>query len=343
MSTSTEIDLQAAVTSEFLALADVLDALPDAGWDTPSLCEGWRVREVVAHLTMPVRYSPEEFHAELADCGGDFTQLSNRVASRDAALPPDVLVGNLRDDAMHRWVPPGGGQMGALNHVVIHGLDVTVALGMPPHRPEATIRSVLDDLATGGTHAHFGVALTGLGLRATDIDWSFAHRRAGRPPGHRRGRLLPPTGAQPWGHRPRWRHRYGRGPAVDPTHTTGADSSDNAPIMSPAGRLHLPMSEWAKFVRLFFDQPERPLLSASSMATLTVVSPGSGPRRMAMGWVVPDDGRIALGAQGSNVRWVATALVGPQRRTAALIVCNDGRRKLLTRTGRFAMDLLTTI
>ena len=122
---------------------------------------------------MPVRYSPEEFHAELRGCGGDFTRLSDRVAFRDAALPTDVLVGNLRDEMMHRWVPPGRGPIGALNHVVIHGLDVTVPLDLPPQPPEETIRAVLDDLTEGGTHAHFGVAVAGLSLRATDMEWSF--------------------------------------------------------------------------------------------------------------------------------------------------------------------------
>lgn len=173
MSASTEIDLEAAVVAEFLALAELLDELGEDGWDTPSLCAGWRVREVAAHLSMPVRYSPEAFHAELRECGGDFTRLSNRVASRDAALPTDVLVANLRDEVMHRWVPPGGGPMGALNHVVIHGLDVTVPLDQSRRPPEGTILAVLDDLTEGGTHAHFGVALGGLGLRATDMEWSF--------------------------------------------------------------------------------------------------------------------------------------------------------------------------
>jgi len=32
---------------------------------------------------------------------------------------------------------------------------------------------VLDDLTQGGTHAHFGVALAGLSLRATDMHWSY--------------------------------------------------------------------------------------------------------------------------------------------------------------------------
>ena len=97
MNPQNDIDLQSAITAEFLALADLLDTQPESGWDTPSLCAGWRVREVVAHMTMPVRYSPEEFMAQLQECGGDFTRLSNAVASRDAVLPTTVLVGNLRE------------------------------------------------------------------------------------------------------------------------------------------------------------------------------------------------------------------------------------------------------
>jgi uncharacterized protein (TIGR03083 family) len=173
MAASTEFDLQAAVITDYMSLADLLDGLPDSGWDTPSLCDGWRVREVVAHLTMPVRYSAEQFQAELHACEGDFTRLSNRVASRDAGLPITTLVDNARDDMLHRWTPPGGGQIGALTHVVIHGLDITVPLGVPRRSPDETLGAVLEDLTRGGTYAHFGFDLGGLSLRATDIDWSF--------------------------------------------------------------------------------------------------------------------------------------------------------------------------
>jgi uncharacterized protein (TIGR03083 family) len=173
MSGTTDTELQSAVAGEYLAIADLLDTLPDGQWDTPSLCDGWRVREVVAHLTMPVRYSPEQFGAELRECEGDFTRLSNQVAHRDAALPVSVLVGNLCDERMHQWTPPGGGWAGALNHVVIHGLDITVPLGASRRSPDETLRVVLDDLTLGGTHAHFGFDVEGLNLTATDMDWSF--------------------------------------------------------------------------------------------------------------------------------------------------------------------------
>jgi uncharacterized protein (TIGR03083 family) len=178
MSPTTDSERQAAVANEYLALADLLDTLPAAGWDTPSLCAGWRVREVVAHMTMPARYSEEQFMAELRDCDGDFTRLSNTVATRDGALLTGDLVGNLRDETLHHWAPPGGGYTGALNHVVIHGLDITVPLGSGRRSTNEDLRAVLNDLTSGGAHAHFGFDLDGLGLEATDMDWSFG---SGRP------------------------------------------------------------------------------------------------------------------------------------------------------------------
>jgi len=115
----------AAVAAEFLALGGLLDSATDAQWDTSSLCAGWRAREVIAHMTMAARYSEEEFMAELRRCDFDFSRLSNEIAARDAELPASELVASLRSEVMQHWTPPGGGWHGALNHVVIHGLDVT--------------------------------------------------------------------------------------------------------------------------------------------------------------------------------------------------------------------------
>ena len=73
---------------------------------------------------------------------------------------------------IQHWTPPGGGYHGALNHVVIHGLDVTVPLGVPRRSPDGTIRIVLDDLTRGDVHEHFGTSIEGRSLQATDLDWS---------------------------------------------------------------------------------------------------------------------------------------------------------------------------
>lgn len=175
-----DADLQPAVAAEFAALADLLESATDEQWNMPSLCAGWRVREVVAHMTMAARYSEQEFMAELRRCEFDFGRLSNEIASRDAGLPVGELVASLRSEVMQHWTPPGGGYHGALNHVVIHGLDMTVPLGVSRRSPDRTIRIVLDDLTTGGVHERFGTGIEGRSLQATDLNWSYGSGPAAR-------------------------------------------------------------------------------------------------------------------------------------------------------------------
>jgi len=155
-------------------LADLLGSAPAETWDDPSLCAGWQVRHVVAHVTMPVRLTPETFGAEMAAAGGDFTVLSNTVAARDAALPITDLLDGLRSPTLHAWQPPGGGAAGAISHAVIHSLDVTVALGSPTVAPGEAVVAVLDQL-TAADGALFGVDLTDVRLEAADLDWSWGN------------------------------------------------------------------------------------------------------------------------------------------------------------------------
>jgi uncharacterized protein (TIGR03083 family) len=165
-------DLSSWTGRTYDGLADVLDAGPADTWDAPTLCAGWQVRHVVAHVTMPARLSAEQFGAEMAAARGDFTVLSDTVAARDAALPTAELLEALRSPVLHAWQPPGGGAAGALSHAVIHSLDVTVALGRPAVAPVEAVVAVLDQL-TAADGAFFGIDLTGVRLEATDTAWSW--------------------------------------------------------------------------------------------------------------------------------------------------------------------------
>jgi len=163
---------QSWVAATYKGLADLLTATSVDTWDAPSLCEKWLVRHVIAHVTMPARLTPEQFGAEMAMAGGDFTTLSNTVAMRDASLPVDDLLDQLRSPRLHAWQPPGGGAAGALSHAVIHSLDVTVSLDRPPVAPAEAATAVREQLtASGGSW--FGVDLAEVRLEATDIDWSW--------------------------------------------------------------------------------------------------------------------------------------------------------------------------
>jgi hypothetical protein len=48
-----------------------------------------------------------------------------------------------------------------------------VPLGEPRRASDAAIRTVLDDLTTGGGHAHFGTDIQGRSLHTTDVDWTY--------------------------------------------------------------------------------------------------------------------------------------------------------------------------
>ncbi|MGX2993653.1 maleylpyruvate isomerase family mycothiol-dependent enzyme [Streptomyces sp. JNUCC 64] len=165
--------LRRAIASERRELADLLDALTPAEWDAPSLCAGWRVREVAAHMSLGFRVPLPRTLWELARSGGRTHRMTDRRARADAAaLGTRELAAALRDNAHHPWRPPVGGLAAALGHDVVHGLDITVALGRDRAVPAERLRPVLDGV-TVRSGRFFGADLTGVRLVADDLDWSF--------------------------------------------------------------------------------------------------------------------------------------------------------------------------
>jgi uncharacterized protein (TIGR03083 family) len=170
-------DVQSLVGPQFRALADALEGQQPTVGDLASLCDGWTVRNVIAHLTMAARYDGPAFQAELAAVAYDFQTLSDTIALRDGELPLDVLLDSLRSPTMAQWAPPGGGAAGALSHVVIHGLDVTSAIGLPRTASDEATRIVLDGFTSGGVHERFGTKIEGRRFTATDLDWTYGDGR----------------------------------------------------------------------------------------------------------------------------------------------------------------------
>lgn len=160
-------DLVSETRAERERLAGLFGDLTPEQWDAASLCDGWRVREVVAHMTMPFRTKPLKVMGGLVRARFSFDRYADRDArSAAAAMSEAELVGLLRRNIDHPWQPPGGGQAGALSHDVIHGLDVTEPLGLPSPPAERLA------LVLGSTRPrqlkYFGVDLGGTRLTAAD-------------------------------------------------------------------------------------------------------------------------------------------------------------------------------
>ncbi|MFJ4866257.1 maleylpyruvate isomerase family mycothiol-dependent enzyme [Streptomyces sp. NPDC088748] len=204
--------IASAVAAERRELADVLDSLTPEQWDAPSLCTGWRVREVTAHMSLGFRTTLPGFAAELLRARGSLHRMTDRTARRDAAaLGTRELAALLRENAGHPWKPPAAGPIGALAHDVVHGLGITVALGHPRRVPEDRLQLLLDAV-TPRSLRFFGVepdrhpAVRGRpGLvhgegtpvhgKAQDLLLVLFGRRLppGRPNGGPEGHRVPPT------------------------------------------------------------------------------------------------------------------------------------------------------
>jgi uncharacterized protein (TIGR03083 family) len=95
-----------AARREAAALASHARALDGAGWDAPTWCVGWSVREVVAHLAEGMDRFGQQVRGALAGQPVEFS-----MAERDArraqvkALPDDALVARLEDNTAAFFAP----------------------------------------------------------------------------------------------------------------------------------------------------------------------------------------------------------------------------------------------
>lgn len=143
-----------------------------------------------------------------------------------------------------------------------------------------------------------------------------------------------------WGHRPKLQIgglAIGSGSPAEP----GLARSDNPSVMTPAGRLHITLADWAKFHHLFLDEGHG-LLEAASIEHLLAVPPGKAGG-MAMGWAPANLDGVSVGMQGSNTLWAATALIDARSERAAMVTINDGRTILLRRSALLAASILQSI
>ncbi|MGW7080648.1 maleylpyruvate isomerase family mycothiol-dependent enzyme [Streptomyces sp. NPDC054866] len=167
------MDIRTAVAAERHDLAALLDDLSPAQWEAPTLCAGWRVRDVAAHMSLGFRYSLPRTLAELLKARGSLHRMTDRCARKDAAAySTGQLAAFLRDNADHPWQPPLAGIEGALGHDVVHGLDISVALGLGRRVPLDRIGILLKKVTPKSTK-FFGADVAGVELRADDLDWSY--------------------------------------------------------------------------------------------------------------------------------------------------------------------------
>lgn len=165
----------AAIDRERRALAELLEGLSDDQWDAPSLCDGWRVREVAAHLTL-AHMGPGSAAVEAVRARGSFDTMIRDTALRRAVAPREELVAALRAMVGSRRRAPGISPLEPLLDALVHGQDIALPLDLERAMPLDAATTVATRVWTAPWPLSRAFSprrrLHGLALVADDVDWA---------------------------------------------------------------------------------------------------------------------------------------------------------------------------
>jgi uncharacterized protein (TIGR03083 family) len=140
------------VHHERRALGALLRELTPARWEHPSLCQGWTVRDVAAHVIA--------------------WRMIRDEARRRAARQTSQILADFDRLAGSRHRPPFVTCHEALVDVVVHTQDIALPLGLRHDMPREASAHCATRVWRIGFPFWARRRLSGLRLEATDVDWS---------------------------------------------------------------------------------------------------------------------------------------------------------------------------
>lgn len=163
----------AAIANERREIATLIEGLDDTQLATPSLCAGWDVKPVAAHLACSVAdgFSPA---MTMALRRGSLDRAIDELARRRAQLPAAEIVATLRECADYPLSPPVIGPVAPFTDILIHGGDIRIPLSLP-FDPDPEHVGLALDFLTGPWPLGFvrPGRLRSISVHATDIDRSW--------------------------------------------------------------------------------------------------------------------------------------------------------------------------
>ncbi len=158
--------------AERAELAAFLATLTPTQWHTPSLCEGWSIKDVVAHM---ISYEDLDTFGLLKRFARGRIVHANQVGVDEfAALGPEQLLAFLNDHLQPRGLTAGFGGMIALVDGTLHPQDIRRPLGEPRTIPVDRLKRILQ-LVPNNPRLGAWRRIRGLRLRATDTDWTHGN------------------------------------------------------------------------------------------------------------------------------------------------------------------------
>ena len=176
------MDVKQLARDERADLADLLATLTPEEWEARTLCDRWRVRELVAHLVsyddldargLLRRFAQGRLNPDRANAVG---------VAEYGPRSPEELLAFLRDHLEPRGLTSGFGGRIALVDGMVHHQDIRRPLGRPREIPAERLRPALSFALVAPPIRGFWRA-RGLRLVATDLDWAGGRGRLVEGPG----------------------------------------------------------------------------------------------------------------------------------------------------------------
>ena len=166
------MDTRRLARDERADLAAFLATLPAGQWDAPTLCAGWRVRDVVAHVISYDDLGARALLALAADRRFWLGRVNAVALARYGTCSPEELLALLTGRLQPRGVPAAlGGRVGLVEGL-IHHQDIRRALGQPRAIPPERLRPALRVAVLAPDVAGLW-RIRGIRLVATDVGFCF--------------------------------------------------------------------------------------------------------------------------------------------------------------------------
>jgi uncharacterized protein (TIGR03083 family) len=159
-----------AVANERRRIATLIDRLDDAQLAAPSLCAGWDIKTVTAHL---VSVFADSFWVFVGTAlrRGSMACAIDELARCRAKLPAADIAATLRGGADHPLSPPLFGPLDPLADILVHSGDIRIPLNLP-FEPDPELAALALNFLTGPWPFGFVPLgrLRAISLYATDLD-----------------------------------------------------------------------------------------------------------------------------------------------------------------------------
>ncbi|NMO02678.1 maleylpyruvate isomerase family mycothiol-dependent enzyme [Gordonia sp. TBRC 11910] len=160
------------VHDERLRLVDDLAHMRDEAWQTPSLCPGWTVHDVLAHLVDSATTTRIGFVRRMIAAGFDFDCDNARGVERNRSADPADTLDAMRRAASLTCTPPAA-LATRLVEAFVHGEDIRRPLGIAQRYPQqAVVDALTYQLKTSVTMGGGRQRADGVRLIATDVDFT---------------------------------------------------------------------------------------------------------------------------------------------------------------------------